>query len=323
MALSLCRSGDTGAGVSWPASSPNVIAVGGTTFTRYPNGTLGSETAWGSSGGGVSAYELQPSYQANFGLTYHRRAVPDVSYCASGFPVFCQSSWTTVGGTSAGAPQWAAIYALGHSASDINMYRDAKLAYSSFFRDIGTKGYDLVTGLGSPLTCDFDLPLTVYPTSGGAGQQITLNEPGATANTRLNVSYINPINETWVTVAKNVSTLNSNFTLTFKAPHLDQNNLAGDNAPNSDNIVFRAVDNYGNSFQTVTPYTEWRRSVTQVANLTAAEVYGNDTNLSTAILLQNNQTFALLGKWFSPGNASVLWGTEKVGVAVVNGAGVL
>src|SRR5436309_2645388 len=80
-------------------------------------------------GGGVSAYEPQPAYQSLLSLPYSngRRSVPDVSYDAdpaSGFSVYDSTSyqgqkgWFKVGGTSAGAPQWAAIRALGGSASN-------------------------------------------------------------------------------------------------------------------------------------------------------------------------------------------------------------
>ena len=53
-------SGDNGAGASWPASSPNVIGVGGTTLTTTTDGVFKTETAWSGSGGGVSAYEKEP-----------------------------------------------------------------------------------------------------------------------------------------------------------------------------------------------------------------------------------------------------------------------
>ena len=72
----------------------------------------------------------------------------------------------------------------GLSATNANLYGKAKSAYSSYFRDItsgsnglytATLGYDFVTGLGSPLTDNFNSTLTVSPTSGPAGASITLN----------------------------------------------------------------------------------------------------------------------------------------------------
>ena len=170
-------SGDSGTGVSWPAVSPNVVSVGGTSLT-LSGSTLVSETAWSGSGGGVSLYENLPLFQSAYGLTGTKRAVPDVSYNAdpnSGVAVYDstsyqgQTGWYQVGGTSAGAPQWAAVKALGGSVSNAKVYQDAKLVNSSsFLRDItaGTNGacgvvctaatgYDTVTGLGSPVTSAF------------------------------------------------------------------------------------------------------------------------------------------------------------------------
>ena len=60
-------SGDSGAGVIWPSSSPNVVAVGGTTL-KFVSGSV-VETGWSGSGGGVSRYEPKPAYQTNFGVS--------------------------------------------------------------------------------------------------------------------------------------------------------------------------------------------------------------------------------------------------------------
>jgi subtilase family serine protease len=169
-------SGDNGVGTSWPAVSPNVTGVGGTTLTLAANGSVTNETAWTGSGGGTSLYEPKPAYQA--AILSSRRATPDVSYNAdpaTGYAVYDgtsysgQTGWFQIGGTSAGAPQWAAIHTLGASAYNAKLYTDAAgSSYSSFLRDItaGTNGtcgdtctaapgYDLVTGLGSPITITF------------------------------------------------------------------------------------------------------------------------------------------------------------------------
>jgi subtilase family serine protease len=171
--------GDSGSSVDWPAVSPNVISVGGTTLNLNQNGSVASELAWSGSGGGVSAYEPEPAYQTPLITnTNGRRAVPDVSYDAdpaTGVAVYDstryagQAGWFQVGGTSAGAPQWAAIDALGGTVSSSKLYTDAAGAnYATYFRDItsGTNGncgiictartgYDEVTGLGTPLTTKF------------------------------------------------------------------------------------------------------------------------------------------------------------------------
>ncbi len=173
-AVFFASSGDNGTGASWPASSPNVIGVGGTTVTFKTDGSFLRETAWSGSGGGVSAYEKQPAYQNAYSITKSMgmRAIPDVSYDAdpaTGFSIVRLGVWRTVGGTSAGAPQWAAIAALGKGVEPSRLYVDkASDNTTGYFRDIvsGSNGhcayycdarrrYDYVTGLGSPLTVNF------------------------------------------------------------------------------------------------------------------------------------------------------------------------
>ena len=134
-------SGDNGTGTSWPATSPNVIGVGGTSLHLKKDGSLSREVAWSNSGGGISVYEPQPSFQKEYSIrkSHGMRAVPDVSYDAdpqSGFPIVYKNIWHTVGGTSAGAPQWAAIAALGSGISNLNLYKDkASQNYKKYFRD--------------------------------------------------------------------------------------------------------------------------------------------------------------------------------------------
>jgi subtilase family serine protease len=188
-AVFFASSGDNGAGASWPASSPSVIGVGGTSLEVASSGFLIAESAWSGSGGGVSAYEKEPSYQITYKIAKANgmRAIPDVSYDAdpkSGYPIYVtgglsaataktpSGAWYTVGGTSAGAPQWAAIAALapvGGLASLAKFYTDKASSNTlKFFRDItsGSNGtckyycdarsrYDYVTGLGSPQTVKF------------------------------------------------------------------------------------------------------------------------------------------------------------------------
>jgi subtilase family serine protease len=142
------------------------------------DGSLITETGWSGSGGGISAYEKQPEYQKGYVITKAggMRAVPDVSYNAdpkSGVSVYASSGkkgyWYVLGGTSAGAPQWAGIKALSLSADNQKFYNDKSSdAHDKYFRDIQTgsngdcgyfctarKRYDYVTGLGSPLTSSF------------------------------------------------------------------------------------------------------------------------------------------------------------------------
>ncbi len=167
-------SGDNGAGVSWPAVSPSVVGVGGTTLYVDALGNVSGETAWSGSGGGISAYIGRPSYQAGWNSASNR-GVPDVSYDAapnSGVSVYIgnyngSAGWVTVGGTSAGAPQWAGLMALVNgsrtqslSSADVQLYAAGSASYAGNYRDItaGSNGtynaglfYDYVTGIGSPV----------------------------------------------------------------------------------------------------------------------------------------------------------------------------
>ncbi|MHB1558350.1 MAG: DUF4082 domain-containing protein [Isosphaeraceae bacterium] len=180
----VASSGDSGAPVSWPASSPNVLAVGGTQLTLNSSGGWGSETGWSGSGGGPSAYETMPTYQNGVVTSTTMRANPDVAYNAdpsTGYAVYdsvpysgTTYDWLTVGGTSAGAPQWSALLAIadegraaaGQPALDsTNPQQVMTILYQNpkDFHDItsGTStgtpnytagpGYDYVTGLGSPM----------------------------------------------------------------------------------------------------------------------------------------------------------------------------
>src|SRR5207249_11726854 len=113
----IASSGDSGTSVSYPAASPYVVSVGGTTLNVDGSGNVQSETAWSGSGGGVSSQESAPSYQSGFNSN-SGRGVPDVSYVAdpntgvSIYDSFGYGGWSQVGGTSAGAPQWSAITAI-------------------------------------------------------------------------------------------------------------------------------------------------------------------------------------------------------------------
>jgi subtilase family serine protease len=180
----VASSGDSGNGAEYPAASPYVVAVGGTTLNADVYGNYIGETAWSGSGGGISAYEAQPSGQTNWPLPYPgKRGIPDVAYNGNpntGFAVYDsvkyqgQAGWFQVGGTSAGAPQWAALLAIANSlrtasgkptlsATYDTLYTIGKSAYGTAYYDISTGqngscgtvcsasgSYDYVTGLGAP-----------------------------------------------------------------------------------------------------------------------------------------------------------------------------
>ncbi len=112
----VAATGDNGAPATWPAVSPKVLAVGGTSLTAVnSSGAYQSETAWSGSGGGVSRYEAEPSYQLSVQKT-GKRTTPDVSlnanpstgyYVYDSVPYGGASGWWEVGGTSSSTPIWA------------------------------------------------------------------------------------------------------------------------------------------------------------------------------------------------------------------------
>jgi subtilase family serine protease len=175
----VASSGDSGT-VSYPSTSHHVLSVGGTTLPLDSSGNLtGAETAWSSSGGGPSTVEAVPGYQKGF-YAGPMRGTPDVSYDANpstGYAVYVNRAWYPgqIGGASAGAPQWAGLVALADqfrlgagklalSSTSLTSRAEYTAAgsasYRANYRDITSgsngshsagNGYDLVTGLGSPL----------------------------------------------------------------------------------------------------------------------------------------------------------------------------
>jgi subtilase family serine protease len=198
----LASAGDDGATdtsnantADYPASDPWVTGVGGTQGLPYPYGlcpsttsdscTYGGEQVWNepdqpaAGGGGISQLFSSPSYQS--GLGNANRTVPDVSFNAAvnGGVLVIQGSYVyIVGGTSAGTPQWAGIFALVDQArasknvGPIGFADPALYAiyhgpnYGADFHDITVgnntdagapvqgypagPGYDLASGLGTP-----------------------------------------------------------------------------------------------------------------------------------------------------------------------------
>ncbi|MGD6852861.1 MAG: S53 family peptidase [Candidatus Bathyarchaeia archaeon] len=327
-------SGDDGRYVYWPAASSSVVSVGGTTLNLNPDSSVSSEIAWQGSSGGISTYFTQPDYQSNFGLAYTHRAVPDVSYNgnpSTGFAVY-NGTWWQVGGTSAGAPQWAAIHSLTLSATNTNIYERAEAAYSSYFRDIvlgsnyvnfAEEGYDLVTGLGSPLDINFAAEISITPTAGPAGAAITISGSNFIGSS-VNLAYFNPVNNSWVSIANNTATTAGNFNFATTAPDLLQNSTAGDNPQLSDNIIFRAVDNSnGYAYNTAVPYVEYRRGLVQLGDIAAEGVFGNGTDLSSEVLVQSGDDLPISGRWFNPSNGlvSLLWDGVNVASTSVDAIG--
>jgi N-acetylneuraminic acid mutarotase len=108
---------DGGSGASFPAVSPHVVSVGGTTLTRDPAVPRGwAETAWADTGSGCSAYEPKPRWQHDRGCPMRTdndvAAVADPDTGLAVFDTYQMQGWSVVGGTSAASPLIAAAYAL-------------------------------------------------------------------------------------------------------------------------------------------------------------------------------------------------------------------
>ncbi len=162
-------SGDGGYGVLYPATSPHVTAVGGTSLTRAGNARGWRETAWSGAGSGCSARGVKPPWQTDTGCA--RRTVADVSAVAdpkTGVAVYDTyrfGGWLVVGGTSASTPIIASAYALAGVPPARALTASIPYAHPAALNDIvsgsnGTcspdylctarPGYDGPTGLGTP-----------------------------------------------------------------------------------------------------------------------------------------------------------------------------
>lgn len=157
--------------VDYPAASPHVVGVGGTTLTQ--SGSSWTETVWNDTstgyagGGGESSTVPRPSWQDGV-TTNATRLVPDVSAMADpkkGFGAYSASygGWVLGGGTSAGAPllagHLAAVLSAEGRTSGVGDIHDEIYANPGAFRDVTSgnnqlysagPGYDRASGLGTP-----------------------------------------------------------------------------------------------------------------------------------------------------------------------------
>ncbi len=187
--------------VSWPASDPDALAVGGTTLrlgNAYYDDAYDSETAWGSqdsgaTGGGLSTFFNEPDYQKlvpdqdlfkNDGGE-SMRGVPDVAFPATNLLVYNSgqdgalikanpqwSHWDVAEGTSLAAAAWAGLIAIANQLNALPLgliqpalYRlqgqglrditSGNNTYQSVSGYQALKGYDLVSGWGTPFAQTF------------------------------------------------------------------------------------------------------------------------------------------------------------------------
>ncbi len=184
--------GGTGNNVDFPASSPHVLACGGTKLDA--NGaTIVSEVVWnelanqeGATGGGVSNVFALPVWQGNAKVPGPSgktggRGVPDVCGDAdptTGYTVRVDGQTSVIGGTSAVAPLWAGLVAVANQqlGTKVGFIQPAIYAAkgASAFNDVtqgnngafsAGPGWDACTGLGSPIASKL-IPLLAASTAG-------------------------------------------------------------------------------------------------------------------------------------------------------------
>jgi kumamolisin len=177
--------------VSFPASDPWAVAVGGTDLSVDGHGSRTNEVAWSEfpnifkcknswgTGGGNSSLFHRPDWQNANGVnnkySQNARQLPDVSAVADNLANYFQGQWGAVGGTSAAAPIWAAGQALVNEdtiqrlntfayAPQLYYMADKQAGGSAYF-DVtsgnnlyypATPGWDFATGLGTPNLANFD-----------------------------------------------------------------------------------------------------------------------------------------------------------------------
>lgn len=169
--------GDSGAHVDFPASSPHVLACGGTSL-KAQGAAIASEVVWndgsqgGATGGGVSGYFALPDWQSGLQVSASgggatalaMRGVPDVAGDAdpqTGYAVRVDGTDTVIGGTSAVAPLWAGLVARLNAIKgaplgflNTRLYQNPKALNDISQGDNGAyaaaPGWDACTGLGTP-----------------------------------------------------------------------------------------------------------------------------------------------------------------------------
>jgi hypothetical protein len=192
-------SGDNGYGVYFPAASPHVVAVGGTTLSPSVTPRGWTEAAWSGSGSGCSAYSPKPAWQQD--SLCNRRTVADLAAVAdpaTGVAVYAsgQGGWVVFGGTSASAPIVAAAYALAgaplagtypgqspytRTASLYDVTSGSNGSCGSYLCN-GGPGFDGPTGLGTPagIKAISPLPFTDISSSTFVNDIVWLYDSGIT-----------------------------------------------------------------------------------------------------------------------------------------------
>lgn len=187
----VASSGDSGV-PSFPSTSPNVLAVGGTDLYLTSSGAITSETPWNLGGGGTSR-------------EFAGRKVPDVAYNAGvGVAVYDtfgpDHGWVGIGGTSAGAPQWAALIAIadqGRALAGLATLNGATQTLAAIYAAPSSDYHHIggATGLGSPVANLLIPYLTSYGT--GTTPPSGTAAPAAPANFAAQATSTSQVSLSW------------------------------------------------------------------------------------------------------------------------------
>jgi subtilase family serine protease len=335
--------GDGGNPGGYPSFSPDVVAVGGTSLT-LSNGNYSSESAWSDTGGGISRYELpQPSYQSGVVTqSTTKRTTPDVSIDAdpnTGVPVYdsydfgSSDPWIQLGGTSLSSPLWAGIMAMVNQDRALSgltpldgptqTLPDLYKLPSSDFHDIttgsnnqysATTGYDLVTGIGTPIAQNLIPGLagvsgsTAISFSSGpystTNNTVTLvrDSDGIHDDISLNGSQVQqfiPADATTINFIGGIGTGNDTFTVNFSKG----NPLGAGNATESANdIVVPSITISGGEGTNALDVIGTASNDTVTAS-NSGITFGGGIATTVAPSISNIQTVALIGG--SGGNDSL------------------
>ena len=192
--------GDSGYGVSYPAASQYVTAVGGTALTTAANSRGWSESAWGSSAGGegtgsgCSADDAKPAWQTDTGCALRTdndvAADADPNTGVAIYDSYDQGGWLEVGGTSVASPIIASVFALAgppasgsypssypyaHTSSLFDVTSGADGSCGGSYLCTAQAGYDGPTGWGTPDGT------AAFASGATTGNTITVTNPGSQA----------------------------------------------------------------------------------------------------------------------------------------------
>jgi subtilase family serine protease len=204
--------GDSGYGVSYPAASQYVTAVGGTALNQASNSRGWTESVWSTSstegtGAGCSADDPKPSWQTDTGCARRTdndiAAVADPNTGVATYDTYSQGGWLEVGGTSASSPIIASVFALAgtpaagtypssyiyqHTSSLFDVTSGSLGSCSPAYLCTAEVGYDGPTGWGTP---DGTAAFTSAPVT---GQTITLKFTGKETLSGFTTSFLDDDN---------------------------------------------------------------------------------------------------------------------------------